>query len=187
MINKLSSLIMDLIQTFVIAGAIFVVMYAFIFRLHQVDGQSMYPTLHNKDLMITNVIELKFNSLKRGDIIVFEAPPPNADKDYIKRIIGLPGEKIMVRDGDVYINNNKLDESSYLPSDYKTYGERFLRDGQDYVIPEGSYFAIGDNRTMSSDSRDFGPIRLDKVIGKSFISYWPVDRFRIIKGAEYGL
>lgn len=102
-IRKIYYLLFDLVQTLVIAGAIFVVIYAFLFRPYQVNGHSMDPTFQNGEYVLTNLIALRTGPLKRGDIIVFVAPP-DKEKDYIKRIIGLPGDRIKISAGDVYLN-----------------------------------------------------------------------------------
>ena len=104
--RKIYSILIDLVETFVIAGAIFVVVYAFLFRPFQVNGQSMFPNYHNGEYILTNLITLRFGGLKRGEVIVFKAPA-NQEKDYIKRVIGLPGEEVSIKAGYVYINEKK--------------------------------------------------------------------------------
>lgn len=184
--RKIYSLLLDLVETLVIAGAIFVVIYAFLFRPFEVNGQSMYPTFHNGEYILTNLIALKLSPLKRGDVIVFKAPP-DAEKDYIKRVIGLPGDKISLQNGDVYIDGEKLDESAYLPPDYKTYGGQFLKENQEITVPENNYFVLGDNREYSSDSREWGFVTKDKLIGKSFIVYWPIQKFKVVQDVKYNV
>jgi signal peptidase I len=133
---------------------------------------------------LTNLIALRTGPLKRGDIIVFVAPP-DKEKDYIKRIIGLPGDRIKISAGDVYLNGQKLDQTSFLSSDVKTNGGAFLGEGDEVVVPEDNYFAMGDNRPFSSDSREWGFVPKNAVIGKSFIVYWPLNRLRIVKHASF--
>lgn len=171
-------LLIDLVETLVIAGAVFVVIYAFLFRPFQVNGKSMFPTYDDQEYVLTNLIALRFSSLERGDVIVFKAPP-NEDRDYIKRVIGIPGDTVTIRDGFVYINGKKLDET-YLPPDYKTYGGAFLSEGEEAPVPADSYFVMGDNRGYSSDSREWGFVPRDKIIGKSYVVYWPPNHFRVI-------
>jgi signal peptidase I len=183
-IRKIYYLLFDLVQTLVIAGAIFVVIYAFLFRPYQVNGHSMDPTFQNGEYVLTNLIALRTGPLKRGDIIVFVAPP-DKEKDYIKRIIGLPGDRIKISAGDVYLNGQKLDQTSFLSSDVKTNGGAFLGEGDEVVVPEDNYFAMGDNRPFSSDSREWGFVPKNAVIGKSFIVYWPLNRLRIVKHASF--
>src|SRR6266567_8049217 len=170
---------LDLMQTVLLAASIFLVIYIFLFRPFQVSGDSMYPTFKNGEYILTNLIALKTNGIERGDVIVFQAPPDH-QKDFIKRVIGLPGETVLLKGGYVYINGKKLDESAYLSSDVKTYGGAFLKDNQPFTVPADNYFVMGDNRPFSSDSREWGLLTRSKVIGKSFFVYWPVTTMRLV-------
>ncbi len=178
------TVLLDLVETLVIAGAVFVVIYAFLFRPFQVNGQSMFPNYHNGEYILTNLISLKLETLKRGEVIVFKAPI-NQEKDFIKRIIGLPGETVSLKDGGVFVNRKKLDETSYLPSDFKTYGGAFLAEGAEVIVPDNNYFVLGDNRNFSSDSREWGFVSKDKIIGKSFVVYWPPQDFKLVQHGKY--
>lgn len=182
--KKIYSVLIDLVETLVIAGAIFVVIYAFLFRPFQVNGQSMYPNYHNGEYILTNLIGLRLSAPSQGSVIVFQAPV-DAEKDFIKRVIGLPGDKVMVKDGGVYVNGKKLDESSYLDASVKTYGGAFLPDGEEKTVPANNYFVLGDNRNFSSDSREWGFVPKEKVIGKSFFVYWPLNEMRFVKVGSY--
>lgn len=104
----------------------------------------------------------------------------DSEKDYIKRVIGLPEDSVFVKDGDVYVNDKKLDESVYLKSEVKTYGGSFLKEGEAVVVPQDQYFVLGDNRPYSSDSREWGFVKKSAIIGTSFYVYWPVDRIRLV-------
>lgn len=185
-LSKVWTILIDLVETLVIAAAIFVVIYAFLFRPFQVNGQSMYPNYHDGEYILTNLISLKLGGLKRGEVIVFHSPV-DREKDYIKRVIGMPGEKVMIKGGYFYINETKLDESNYLAPDVKTYGGAFMGEAQDVSVPAGSYFVAGDNRTGSSDSRAWGFVSKDKIIGKSFFVYWPISRVRLVKTGKYNI
>lgn len=176
--------LLDLVETLVIAGAVFVVIYAFLFRPFQVNGQSMFPNYHNGEYILTNLIVLKFDKLERGEVVVFKSPT-NQEKDFIKRIIGLPGETVSLKNGAVLVNGKVLDESSYLPPDYKTYGGAFLSEGNNVTVPDGSFFVLGDNRGFSSDSREWGFVSKDKLIGKSFVVYWPPQDFKLVQQGKY--
>jgi signal peptidase I len=178
-LKKIYSLVIDMMQTILLAASIFLVIYIFILRPFQVSGESMYPTFKDKEYILTNLIGLRFSPPQRGDVIVFKAPPDN-EKDFIKRVIGEPGNKIVLKDGFVYINDVKLDESMYLASDVRTYGGSFLRDGVEQVVPDGYYFVLGDNRPYSSDSREWGFLKQTDVIGKSFFVYWPLNTIRVV-------
>lgn len=179
-LRKVWLFLIDTIQSIVIAASIFLIIYFFLIRPYKVDGLSMFPNFQNGEYVLTNLIDLRFHDLKRGDVIVFKAPP-SPDKDYIKRIIGLPGDSVSVNNGDVYLNNQRFDESLYLKSDVKTFGFRFLLEGDTKIVPENNYFVMGDNRPESSDSRDWGFVPRGNVIGKSFFVYWPPQNMRSIK------
>jgi len=170
---------LDLLQTVLLAASIFLVIYIFLFRPFQVSGDSMYPTFKNGEYILTNLIALKTNGVQRGDVIVFIAPPDH-EKDFIKRVIGLPGETIELKNGYVYINGKRLDESAYLSSDVKTYGGAFLKDGIPYTIPPNNYIVFGDNRPFSSDSREWGLLSRNAIIGKSFFVYFPLNHMRLV-------
>ena len=187
-IRKIYYFLLDTVQTFLIAAAIFLFIYVTLFRPFEVNGQSMYPNFYDKEYVLTNLIGFEnlgfwrasFGKLEQGDVVVFNAPP-EPDKDYIKRVIGLPGDTIFLKDGYVYVNNKLLDESKYLRNDVKTYGENFLTDNQTIKVPEEQYFVLGDNRMASSDSREWGFVKKSEIIGKSSFVYWPVNRIREVK------
>jgi signal peptidase I len=179
-LRKLYAVSVDMFQTVLLAASIFLVIYIFLFRPFQVSGESMYPTFKNGEYILTNLISLRFSDLKRGDVIVFKAPT-DREKDFIKRVIGLPGDSISLQEGYVYINGKKLDETHYLKSDVRTYGGSFLKDDQPVTVPAGSLLVMGDNRPFSSDSREWGLLKISDVIGKSFFVYWPVNNMRLVK------
>lgn len=185
-LRKLYSILLDLAETLVIAGAVFVIFYAFLFRPFQVNGQSMFPNYHDKEYILTNLIVLKLKDIDRGDVIVFESPV-SKEKDFIKRVIGVSGDEIMIRGGFVFVNGIRLDESSYLPQDFKTYAGAFLSEGETVKVPNGNYFVLGDNRNFSSDSREWGFVKKEKIIGKSFVVYWPPQDIRIVKHGKYNI
>ncbi len=176
--------LVDLAETLVVAGAIFVVIYFFLVRPFQVNGSSMYPTFTNGEYVFTNLLSVRFGPLKRGDVVVFNAPP-SQDKDYIKRFIGLPGEAVKIEGGYIYVNGKKLNESAYLVSDVMTDARGFAHEGQDIKVPDKNYFVMGDNRLHSSDSRDWGLVPAEKIIGKSAFVYWPVNKMRFVQKVTY--
>lgn len=171
--------VIDIIQTIVIALAFYTVVHLFIAQPNKVDGSSMVPTFHTSDRILTSKLSYRFGTPHRGDIIVFTPPNPQ-NGDYIKRIIGLPGETIELKNGQVYINDQLLSEK-YLPADTKTVERAFLRDNVPYKIPDGDYMVFGDNRNFSSDSREWGPIAYKEIIGKAKIQYWPLSEVRVIE------
>src|SRR3972149_605445 len=174
-LRKIYGFLLDTIQTLLLVFAVFLVIYVFLFRPFQVSGNSMYPTFLDKQYVLTNIIALKFGQPKYGDTIVFKAPN-DSEKDYIKRVIGVPGDRIMVRNGDVYVNEQLLNPNEYLTSSVKTYGGSFLKENASVLVPADSYFVMGDNRNGSSDSREWGFVPLRSIVGRSFFVYWPLNR-----------
>lgn len=166
----------EFIEAAVFALAIFVVVYLFLFQPNQVKGHSMEPTFHDAEYILTDKVSFKMGLPQRDDVVVFRSPK-NAEVDYIKRIIALPGERVKIQGGKVFVNGSLLDESAYLGPTVYTGPESFLSENQEITLPEGKYFVMGDNRPGSSDSRDFGPVTPSEFIGKVFFRYWPLDRF----------
>lgn len=179
-IRKVYSFLIDIAQTLLLVFAVFLVIYIFLFRPFQVSGSSMLPNFVDKQYVLTNLIVLKFKTLKLGDVVVFKAPP-DPKKDYIKRIVGVPQDTVSIKNGDVYINGNLLDQGLFLDPLVKTYGGSFLHENEVVTVPENEYFVLGDNRSESSDSREWGFVNIKEVIGESFFIYWPIDQMKIIK------
>ncbi len=170
------------LKAIVVALLFAVLIRYFLFAPIIVEGQSMMPTLHHTDRMIVNKIGYTIGEPKRFDIIVFHA---TEDQDYIKRIIGLPGDKIEYRNDSLYINDQQYDEpyleglkDSLAPGDVLTYDFTLEQITNETVVPEGHVFVLGDNRRHSLDSRDIGFIPLEEVIGKANIIYWPLQDIR---------
>lgn len=178
-------MILDALQPVVLAFAVFMMVYLFLFQPHKVDGNSMYPRFHNKEYILTDKVSYGRGNPQRGDVVVFHAPPPN-DADFIKRIIGLPGETIVVQGGRVFINGTLLPEA-YLPDGLNTSEKSFLREGVPYAIPVGYYMVFGDNRNFSSDSREWGPVSRKAIVGKAWIRYWPPDRAGLVPHERYSV
>lgn len=171
--------LLDITQTFVITAVVFFVITFFFFRPFQVSGNSMYSSFQDKEYIITNLISLRFSDPKRGDVIVFKSPT-DPRKDFIKRVIGIAGDSVLIKDGSVYLNNKLLDESKYLDPGIKTYGQAFLPEGDTKTVPQGSFFVLGDNRTDSSDSRQWGFVKKEAVKGISVFVYWPPKQIHLI-------
>jgi signal peptidase I len=154
------------------------VVRAFLFQAFWIPSASMEPTLHEGDRVLVNKLSYDLHDVHRGDVVVFKRPiepgeligdhPENQISDLIKRVVGLPGDTIESRDGDVYVNGERLDEP-YLPADTPTEG----LDRQE--VPEGTVFVMGDNRTNSHDSRAFGPIDQSSIVGRAFVRFYPLD------------
>lgn len=120
---------------------------------------------------MTKVVRPNNIVVERDDVIIFKSPK-NPEVEYIKRVIGLPGETVMLKSGEVYINGKKLDESKYLSPGVQTYAGAFLAEGQTQTIPAGQYFTLGDNRPHSSDSREWGFVPQENIISKASFCYW---------------
>ena len=177
--KKLARWFLDFVETIVIALAIFVVVYRFLFQPHQVKGNSMYDNFYDGEYLLTDKISYRFNPPEHGDIIVFKAPR-NEDYDYIKRIIGLPGDRVTVRNGQVFVNGELLDESAYLDPNTMTRPGQYTQEGMTITVPVNQYFATGDNRNNSSDSRDWGPVPYQNIVGIAWIRYWPLDKIGMV-------
>lgn len=177
--------ILDALEPVVLAFAIFMMIYLLLAQPHKVDGNSMHPTFHNKEYILTDKISYRTRKPERGDVVVFHAPPPFAS-DFIKRVIALPGETVMLKEGKVFINGAMLDES-YLPGGLATVEKSFLRNGVPYKVPEGFYIVFGDNRNFSSDGREWGPVKENAIVGKAWMTYWPLDRVRFIQHERYNI
>ncbi|MFD1038006.1 signal peptidase I [Virgibacillus byunsanensis] len=175
----------DWVKALLIAFALAFIVRMFLFAPIVVDGPSMLPTLHDRDQMIVNKFSYRISEPKRFDIVVFHA---SAQKDFIKRVIGLPGEHIAVEDNALYVDGNEVEQSffneqnkninsnqtltsdfylEYLPGGYKE-------------IPEGQVLVLGDNRSNSTDSRILGLISMDQIVGKTNLVYWPLDRMQLL-------
>lgn len=183
--RKIISFLTDTLQTIVVAGAVFAIIYLFLAQPHQVVGNSMFPNFHDKEYILTDKISYRVRLPERGEVIVFKAPN-NIGKDYIKRIIGKPEDKVSIQNGKVFVNDQILIEN-YLPSDNKTFAGSFIKEGVTYEVPFNTYFLLGDNRMNSSDSREFGFVKKEDIIGRSFFVYWPPPAFSVLQTPEYGL
>lgn len=179
-LRKIYSFFIDAAQTLLLSASIFIVIYIFLFRPYQVSGASMFPSFEDKEYILTNIFILHFEKPKRGEVIVFKSPTDN-EKDFIKRVIGVPGNSIYVKDGEVYINEERLDQSKFLKDDVKTYGGSFIKEGVPITVPYDEYFVMGDNRPYSADSREWGFVKLKNIVGKSFLVHWPANKIGLIK------
>jgi signal peptidase I len=131
---------------------------------------------------MANRISYRLGEPERGDVIIFKY---SDTQDFIKRVIGLPGDTVMLKDGQLYVNNKLLDESDYLEDSVYTNGGEYLKEGESKKVPVGEYFVCGDNRPHSSDSRVFGSIPEKDIKGKAWIVYFPFSEFRIVTHQEY--
>ncbi|MDD3453600.1 MAG: signal peptidase I [Bacilli bacterium] len=150
------------------------IFFIYICSIEQVVGPSMSPTLKEDNIVLINKIIYKFKSISRNDVVVIK----QEEKHMIKRIIGLPGETISYKNNDLYINDKKYEES-YL-NDVITNDFDLSNLGYD-VIPDDMYLVLGDNRENSKDSRNFGLIKKDSIIGKAWIKFWPINQLKFVK------
>ena len=166
----------------VIGGAILlaVIVKMVLLQAFYIPSASMYPTLQKGDRVLVNKISYKLHDVNRGDVVVFERPPSETATnipDLIKRVVGLPGEQIVIEGGRVYIDGQLLDEP-YLPEGVTTTAENApLKCAREApcVVPEGDVWVMGDNRNDSKDSRYFGPIDEDSIVGRAFVVVWPLE------------
>lgn len=170
-IKKIIDFVMDILETIAFVGSLFIVLYLFIMQPHQVKGASMENTFHSGDYILTSKIAYRFNQPRRGDVIVFKSPK-NPNIDYIKRIIGLPGDRVMIKNNEVYLNDQILKED-YIAAKTTLFDGGFMQEGVEITVPDNYLFVMGDNRPRSSDSREFGPVPMTDVIGKVFFRYFP--------------
>lgn len=171
--------VMEILETIVFVGSIFIVVYLFIIQPNQIKGSSMEPTFHNGNYIFTSKVTYKLRSPIQGDVVVFHAPR-NPDLEYIKRVIGLPGDTVLIQNKNVFVNGKALTEP-YI-SDFTTVGlAGFAQEGVPFTVPEGYYFVMGDNRPRSSDSREFGPISYQSIIGQVIFRYFPFDQMGGVK------
>ncbi|MBI3396929.1 signal peptidase I [Candidatus Woesebacteria bacterium] len=185
MLGRLGAFFLDILEVVVFSIAIFLFIYLLIFRPHKIKGASMQPNFPDAEYLLTEKVSYYLNDPKRGDVVVFKPPAlVSQDDEFIKRVIGLPGEKLTVKDNHVYINTKRLKEE-YLSTSLPTTGSSFLQEGQEYTIPAGKFFVMGDNRTNSSDSRAWGPITKDEISGRAWLIYWPLNLAGFVKDVSY--
>jgi signal peptidase I len=163
-------ILVEIIQTIVLALVLFFAIN-FISARIRVDGSSMEPTFHNGDYVIVNRLTYQWGEIQRGDVVVFPYPL-SPEEDYIKRVIGLPGDRVAIYGGNVYVNGQRIEEP-YISS-------APANDVAETVVPEGYVYVLGDNRSASSDSRSWGPLEIEAILGKAVFRYYPFDSIGII-------
>ncbi|MFH0857063.1 MAG: signal peptidase I [bacterium] len=183
--SKFLSFMGELIKTVLISLAIILPIRYFIIQPFYVKGASMEPNFYDKDYLIINEFVYRLNGPERGDIVVFKNPR-NTEEFFIKRVIGLPHDKIKIYNNRVYLYNEENPDGAelkeyYLPNGRETRGNEIIE------LQEGEYYVLGDNRDRSLDSRVFGPIKKDSIVGKVWFRGWPLDNMTVFKGVEYNL
>jgi signal peptidase I len=159
----------DLVVSVVVSAFIII----FLYQPVRVEGTSMLPVLEDQDRLFINKLAYRVGEIRRGDVVVFLYPHDH-EKSYIKRVIALPGDDLKIDHGQVYVNGTPVKES-YVP-------KRFADDRSqaDMTVPPHEYFVMGDHRSISSDSRDFGPVDRELIYGKAAFVYWPMDQAGVV-------
>jgi signal peptidase I len=169
--KKIRAIVIELLQTVALAGVFYLLISLLTARV-VVEGPSMRPTLMSGEWIVVNRLIYKVGSPQRGDVIVF-LPPTNAQTDdLIKRVIGLPGETVEIRDGSIWVDGKRLEETYTSGA---TYPDNL------WELGDGDLFVMGDNRPVSLDSRSFGPIKLREVVGKAWLIYWPPQEWGLME------
>jgi signal peptidase I len=175
--------LVEIVETVVLTLVLFWVIQSFVAQPFQVRQFSMQDTIEDGQFVLVDRLTPRFNPYHRGDIIVF-TPPENAEtgskEPFIKRVIGVAGDTVSIRDGKVYVNGIELDEPYVFKQD--GVAQPTTPDGgiSSWPVPDGMLFVMGDHRARSSDSRVFGPIAIDSVIGRAWLRYWPLTDFSVL-------
>ena len=151
-----------------------VLIITFLYQPVRVEGTSMLPRLEDHDRLFINKFVYHVTSINRGDVVVFHYPR-DPEKSYIKRVIALPGDRLRIDHGIVSVNDQRLNED-YVPDEF-----RDTRSMTAMVVPTGTYFMMGDHRSISSDSREFGPVERDLIYGKAAFVYWPTKDAGVVR------
>ena len=173
--HSVGSAARELIETLILTLVIFLLI-RFAVQNFRIEGFSMEPNFHDGQFLFVNKLVYMLHSPERGDVIVF-VPPTNNTRDFIKRVIGLPGDKVEIVNGKVVINGVDLDET--YPLNVASYSMATV------IVPPGEYFVLGDNRNYSSDSHSWGTVSGDKIIGKAWVSYWPPQMMGFVPTFSY--
>src|SRR5256885_12793583 len=167
--NRAATLFAAWVRDLIISLAISAFIIVFVYQPVKVEGTSMMPSLDDQERIFINKFVYRIEPIQHGDIIVFRYPRDPA-KSFIKRVIGVAGDHVRIQDGRVYLNGKQLVED-YVPRAYDD-----DRSYPDVVVPPDSYFVLGDHRSLSNDSRDFGAVDASYIYGKAVFGYWPVDK-----------
>jgi signal peptidase I len=175
--------LLEWVAVVVLAVGAAMLIKTFVMQAFYIPTGSMQPTLEINDRVLVNKLSYRLHDVNRGDIVVFERLPrevgPDNTKDLIKRVIGLPGESIVIKDDRVYVNGAVLDEP-YLPPGTRTVNTNSVHpctNEAPCVVPPDSVWVMGDNRSSSQDSRVIGPIPIERIVGRAFVRVWPLSRF----------
>jgi signal peptidase I len=160
----------DLVVSVVVSAFIII----FLYQPVRVEGTSMLPVLEDEDRLFINKLAYRVGDIHRGDVVVFLYPHDH-DKSYIKRVIALPGDDLKIDHGTVYVNGSPVKEA-YVPRRFED-----DRSQPEMTVPQHEYFVMGDHRSVSYDSRDFGPVQRELIYGKAAFVYWPMDQAGVVR------
>ena len=168
--QTVKSIVRELLESIIPAIVIAVLLNMFVVQPTKVRGESMEPTLHTNEYLLVEKISYRLHGPRRGDVVVFRYPR-DEDENFIKRVIAVPGETVEIVSGRVYIDGQPIVEPYLL---------QLPRESMPPTrIPDGKLFVLGDNRSNSNDSRSFGPVTLDQILGRVWLRYWPLDEFSL--------
>ncbi len=183
-----------ILQVLVLITSVSIIMYMTILSPNEVDGPSMEPNFYTHQLYFANRLNQYFDGTafgkilgfeyRRGDVVVLQLPGHNA---FIKRIVGLPGDRVAIRDGYIFINNKKMTEDYLPPARYTNGGDFIIEGGESQEVPKNAFFVVGDNRPVSNDSRysEVAFVKKEYMKGKVFLRFWPLDVFGLISTGTY--
>jgi signal peptidase I len=176
--------LLEIVETLVLTLLIFWVIQSFVAQPYRVEQQSMETTLEPDQYVLVDKLTPHWDTYKRGDIVVFTPPKGWAsgttDTPYIKRVIGVGGDTITIHDGKVFVNNVELVEPYVFQENGKPQQTEDVLQTGEWVVPKGELFLMGDHRQSSADSREFGTVAVDKVIGRAWLRYWPINTLEIL-------
>jgi signal peptidase I len=176
--------LLEIVETLVLTLLIFWVIQSFVAQPYRVEQQSMETTLEPDQYVLVDKLTPRWDTYKRGDIVVFTPPPDwqsgSAATPYIKRVIGIGGDTIDIHDGKVFVNGIELVEPYVFKEGGQTQETEDVLQTGEWAVPRGELFLMGDHRKSSADSREFGTVAVDKVIGRAWLRYWPLNTLEIL-------
>ena len=173
-LGKRKSLVHSWLRDMVVSVLVSAFIIMFLYQPVRVEGTSMLPMLEDQDRLFVNKLAYRVSEIHRGDVVVFLYPHDHT-KSYIKRVIALPGDRLWIDQGLVFVNGKQIDEE-YVPARFTD-----SRSQPETVLSANEYWVMGDHRSISSDSRDFGPVDRDLIYGKAAFVYWPMDQAGVVR------
>jgi signal peptidase I len=174
--------VLEIVETVGLTLVLFLGIQAFVARPYQVHQESMETTLLPNQYVLVDKLTPHIEPYSRGDIVIFAAPgQPPGSTPFIKRVIGLPGDRVALRDGHVFLDGQEIVE----PYVYEGQPSEPIGGQSQWVVPAGTLFVLGDHRAVSDDSRVFGPVPIASVIGRAWLRYWPIDTFEVLATPTY--